>query len=213
MKSIWCMQFVCLTCLSFHSHRRNVMISLKYCMSIKFVLFLGFPFFPHYHPSIISNEEVLPEKKKSWRKRWRWNKGSGTSSGPWAPFLCGPELAPGRPSPRHKTSESWFRSGFHSSALCDRPWTSFESPIDQTQNKPCLSWTVPFWIWVYSCSTFPVLLLDFTVGTTKGLECGKYTQDRVRLNPHPTFQKCLLFFQMNEINVPCHCPLFPFIVF
>lgn len=102
--------------------------------NIYFIFFQ--PLLLSYHLPILPDEEVLPEKKRSWRKQWRWNKGSGTSSGLWAPSLCAPELAPGRPSPRRKTSKSWFHSGSRSSAWCGRPWTSFGSPVDHTKNEP-----------------------------------------------------------------------------
>lgn len=65
--------------------------------------------------------------------QWRWNKGSETSSGPSAPFSGGPRPAPGRPSPRRRTWGSLSRSGSRSSAECGCPWTSSESPVDQTK--------------------------------------------------------------------------------
>lgn len=73
----------------------------------------------------------LPRKRKSWMRRWRWNKESEIFSGPWALSLCSPKPAPGTPSPRHKTSGSLFHSGSRSSVWCGHPWTSFESPVDQ----------------------------------------------------------------------------------
>lgn len=78
--------------------------------------------------------------------QWRWNKGSETFSGPQAPSLCSPKPAPGRPSPRHKTSRSLFHSGSRSSVWCGRPWTSFGSPVDQTKNVFQIKFPFSFYI-------------------------------------------------------------------
>lgn len=78
-----------------------------------------------------------------------------------------------------------------------------------TQNKP--SSEHGFTAVVLSLHTFYCCYISVK-GNNKG-DVVTTLRVRVRFNPHPTFLKRLLFFQMNEITVPRCCPLFPFIVF
>lgn len=84
-----------LPCLCFHSHRGNVMILLKYCMSIKFVLFLGFPVFPHYviKKKTIYSFITFPSylMKRSYQKRRRVERSDGDGIKDLG-LLQGPEL-------------------------------------------------------------------------------------------------------------------------